>query len=94
MLKDYLSAEELDLNKIRSALKKQFDEDQNFTIDLSGVRAVSPSFAYQCFGRLYDKKSELEKLLDRIDIVNDNFNFKDKIIKAIRRRIMVLSEET
>ena len=96
MLKEYMEdiamfSPELNLNKIKNALRKQFDEDKNFTIDLNGVRAISPSFAYQCFGRLYDDKKDLEKLINRINVLNDSHNFKDKIIDAIRRRIIVLS---
>ena len=79
------------LDEIRSSLRKRFDENKDFTINLKGIRAISPSFAYQCFGCLYEDKKDLETLLDRMDVQNDVFNFKDKIQGAIRRRIAVLS---
>lgn len=78
MLKEYMEdivmpSSDLNLDRIKRALRKQFDEDQNFTIDLKGVRTISPSFAYQCFGRLYDDKKDLEKLIDRINVLKGVF---------------------
>ena len=90
-LKHILLTREGNLERTKLSLKKQFDEEKNFTIDLKKIRSVSPSFAYNCFGRLYDNKRDLEKLLDKIQVVNDKCNFKEKITNGIRRRIKILS---
>ena len=82
---------EEDLEKTRHSLREQFDKEKDFTIDLKKIRSISPSFAYNCFGRLYDNKGDLEKLLDKIQVVNDRHNFKEKIATSIRRRIKILS---
>ena len=81
----------LELDKIKESLREQFDVKNDFTVDLSGVRSISPSFAYRCFGRLYEEKEDLEKLLEKIKFKNDRHNFEKKIVDAIKRRIFILS---
>lgn len=98
MLRTYLSEEDkgmlssnCDIESMRSDLKKSFEASGKVVIDFTGVRSVSPSFAYECFGKMYDTKDNLEKLLGNIEVRNDERNLFQKVEKAIQRRIMVLS---
>ena len=90
-LKHIVLTREESLEKTKLSLRRQFDEEKNFTLDLGKIRSISPSFAYNCFGRLYDDKGDLERLLDKIQVINDKYNFKEKIANGIRRRIKILS---
>ena len=90
-LKHIVLMREEDLEKTKLSLREQFDKEKDFIIDLKEIRSISPSFAYNCFGRLYDDKGDLERLLDKIQVVNDKHNFKAKIVNGIRRRIKILS---
>ena len=81
----------IEIDSMKNDFRKMFESNGKITIDVEGIRAMSPSFAYECFGQLYESKEKLEQLLGNIEMKNDNLNFIEKIDKAIRRRIMVLS---
>lgn len=98
MLKKYLNqgdegmlSSNSNIIEIKREFQKTFEESGKVLIDFSDIRSMSPSFAYECFGQIYDTKEKLEKFLASLVMVNDNRNLGDKIIKAIQRRIMVLS---
>ena len=83
------SSSNIDL--IRQELREQFEKNETIVLDFEGVRAISPSFAYECFGQIYSEKKRLELILSKIHVVNDNLNLYEKIKKAVQRRIIVLS---
>jgi len=80
-----------DVASIRSLFRNQFEVSNKIVIDFKGIRSISPSFAYECFAHIYDEKNKLEKILENLEVENDTLGFKNKVIKAIQRRIMVLS---
>ncbi len=98
MLKEYLlegnntmTSGNLDINKIQNNIRNQFLKDGIIKLNFKDIRAISPSFAYKCFGHVFNQKKDLENLLNKLEFENDNFNFENKIKKAIKRRISVLS---
>lgn len=88
--RDMLSSN-IDIEKIQENFKNQFEKEGKIILDFKNIRAISPSFAYKCFGKMYETKPQLEKLLNNIEVINDGKNFYSKIKKAIERRLMVLS---
>jgi hypothetical protein len=54
-------------------------------IDLSGIRSLSPSLAYEVFGKLVDE-SDLKIDKSKIQFLNDERGLSDRIWDAIDRR--------
>ena len=80
-----------DTKKIGDDLKKQLEANGGIIIlDFQGLRALSPSFAYNCFGKVYDTPEGLEKLLSNIQARNDERNLFQRVTSAVQRRIGVL----
>jgi hypothetical protein len=77
-----------DADSVRGALKEHLSKYSCIIIDLSNTRSLSPSFAYNVFGKLYD---DLKEDFDtRVRFINDNRSLKVRIDDAILRRIQVL----
>ena len=83
-------------NKMNNALKVR-KEVQDYLktcdvvkIDLSGIRSLSPSFAYKAFGQLFEDPDQLDKLKNRLKFINDHLSLESRIWKAIDRRKIVL----
>ena len=53
-----------DTKKIGDDLKKQFEAcGDTIVLDFQGLRALSPSFAYNCFGKVYDTPEGTRKIV-------------------------------
>ena len=78
------------IEAIKNDLKTIFDAEGTILLDFEGIRAMSPSFAYNCFGKMYDSKDELENFLNNVEVSNDSRNIYRKIEEAVQRRIMFL----
>ena len=76
-----------DLTKLRNHLIQKLQNSNVVYIDLSNLRSLSPSFAYEVFGKLADK---LEGLEDKLKYSNDKRNLKTRILNALSRRKNVL----
>jgi len=74
-------------DKIRNALK----DSEQVTVDLSRMRSLSPSFAYQAFGLLVDEFGESTRT--RIAFENDEKQLQTRITAAIDRRLKILEAQ-
>lgn len=80
-----ISASGIDATEsVRSRILQKLEAAEILEIDLGTTRSLSPSFAYNVFGKLYDKLGDT--LLSRLDFVNDSRNLKSRIIEAVERR--------
>ncbi len=68
-----------------SDLLNKYDD---VTIDLSNMRSLSPSFAYEAIGKLFDEFGT--QLLNRLHFVNDPLDLQSRIIDAVKRRENIL----
>lgn len=75
---------------IKTRLLSYLEKYESIEIDMTDVRSVSPSFAYESFGQLYETPEKLEKLKSRLKFLNDKLNLQSSIWKAIDRRQKVL----
>lgn len=58
------------------------------TVDLARMRSLSPSFAYEAFGKLVDTYGK--DVRSRLNFINDPLNLKSRIFAAIDRRSQVI----
>lgn len=69
---------------VRERIKSLLSGSDIVKVDMLGVKSLSPSFAYNAFGHLYDTfKDKTESLLE---FENDESQLSDRIYKAISRR--------
>lgn len=74
---------------VRKLIIESLNEADALELDLANVRSLSPSFAYEVFGKLVDiYGSDVES---KIIFINDIANLKTRILDAIHRRSKVLS---
>ena len=60
-------------------------------IDFLGMRSLSPSFAYEAFGKLVDDLGET--VIKRLNFNNDTLDLKQRIQDAISRRKNVIQAQ-
>lgn len=70
--------------KILAALASEPD----VTVDMSHMRSLSPSFAYEAFGKLYDIFGD--SITTKLKFINDEKNLQQRIYSALNRRKEVL----
>lgn len=74
---------------VREILLRYFKTYQTVEIDLSSVMTLTPSFAYEAFGYLYDELRD--DAVNRLSLKNDTHSLGHRITDAIKRRRMVLT---
>jgi hypothetical protein len=74
---------------VRSRVKEALARSQDLEIDLSKLRNLSPSFAYEAFGKLVDDFGAEVK--NRFKFINDDIGLSQRILDAIERRNRVVS---
>lgn len=80
-----ISASGIDATEhVRKKILSVLDKTETLEIDLGSIRNLSPSFAYNVFGKLFDQLGD--SLLERVDFVNDVRNLKSRITEAVERR--------
>ena len=67
------------------------DNTSEVFIDMSNLESLSPSFAYEAFGKLVDDFGIVIK--ERLRFVNDDLNLSRRIIDALIRRSSVRAAE-
>ncbi|XGC81061.1 STAS-like domain-containing protein [Bdellovibrio bacteriovorus] len=73
---------------VKEMLKSALEKDAEVTLDMSNMRSLSPSFAYEAFGKLYDIFGD--SINSRLKFVNDERNLQERIYSALNRRKEVL----
>ncbi len=77
---------ELLKEKLKAALESEVQSVE--VVDLSNMRSLSPSFAYEAFGKLYDIFGE--SVVKRLKFTNDSRDLHKRILSALDRRREVL----
>lgn len=62
--------------------------EREVTLDMANMRSLSPSFAYEAFGKLYDVFGD--DIQSRLKFVNDERDLQKRIFSALDRRKEVL----
>ena len=75
--------------QLQTLIKDSLEKFQVVSIDLKSIQSISPSFAYETFGKLVDFFGA--KVEDRLRFENDPLNFQKRIFEAIRRRAQVIN---
>lgn len=70
--------------QVRTEIESILDSGKDCLIDLGDMRSLSPSFAYEVFGKLFDKYGD--SILRRINFQNDRRDLSSRIVDAIKRR--------
>jgi len=78
--------------KVREQIRAAFAKASIVKIDLGKLRSLSPSFAYEAFGKLVDEYGE--NLLQKLQFTNDQLDLKSRIVDALQRRRRVLGSQT
>ncbi len=68
---------------IRSRL---FESPLPLVFDLTGVRSLSPSFAFQAFALAFDSAAEIATARARISFINDDRELSSRVLDALNRR--------
>ena len=68
---------------VRRSLSRLLADNANLEIDLSRLKNLSPSFAFQVFGRIY--LDDDKDILAKISFKNDGRNLSSRVIAAIER---------
>lgn len=85
------SAISLSAERVRESIRTLLHKSDVVTINMCGVKSLSPSFAYNAFGHLYDTFKDQTKNLLKFE--NDEYNLSDRIYKAIDRRKFVVEDK-
>lgn len=75
-------------SKVRNEIKLALKASDKVTVDMSHLRSLSPSFAYEAFGPLVDEFGE--DVQHRLQFVNDPLRLQTRIIEAMKRRQLVI----
>lgn len=75
-------------DSLRAALRNALLSNQAIEVDLSGLRGLSPSFAYEAFGKLVDEFGA--NVLSRFLFINDQLHLEDRVRDAVSRRLEIL----
>lgn len=75
---------------IREKLLEELKEGVILEIDFINTKSLSPSFAYESFGKLADKFGE--NIFHMITFKNDSFGLSKRVTDAISRRLLVTAK--
>lgn len=76
-------------NKLKALLDESLSTHNDLVVDFLNVKSLSPSFAYEHFGKLVDKYGS--HVLSKIKFVNDPLDLGKRVVDAIQRRIRVVA---
>lgn len=90
-LKNYVSGDEATYDKIRALVAKEIKDSGSSIIDFEGQTRLSPSIAYNAFGKLVDSFGP--NVFENLTFKNDSSDLQKRIESAIARRVRVLQAE-
>jgi hypothetical protein len=73
---------------VREKVKTALIANRTVEVDLANLRSLSPSFAYEAFGKLFDEFGE--GVIERLVFTNDPRGLKSRIVNALQRRREIL----
>ena len=79
-----------DRPRIKKYLIDILRKNHELNIDMSSIRSLSPSFAYEIFGKLIDEFRE--NVVEYIHFTNDERQLSDRIKAAFDRRKLILKK--
>jgi len=99
ILKDLLDSQDVNIDasgkdkpeKIKAHFLNLLKERDSIVIDMVSMKSLSPSFAYEAFGKLFDEFGDSIKR--RLIFVNDKLKLQERIKKAIERRALMKESE-
>ena len=99
VLKDLLDSQDIYIDAsgkdkteiIKTHFLNLLKEQDNVTIDMVSMKSLSPSFAYEAFGKLFDEFGDSIK--KRLVFINDKLKLQERILKAIERRALMKESE-
>ena len=99
VLKDLLDSQDINIDAsgknrteiIKTHLLNLLKERDKVVIDMISMKSLSPSFAYEAFGKLFDEFGDSIK--KRLFFINDNLKLQERIKKAIDRRSLLKESE-
>jgi hypothetical protein len=77
------SVDEDDLIELSHLIIQKINKIDIVYVDLKNIRSLSPTFAYEAFGKLVDK---IPNVINRLRFLNDSRKLRDRILTAIQRR--------
>jgi hypothetical protein len=78
--------------KVRAEIELRLSKHPVIVIDLLNMRSLSPSFAYEVFGKLVDSLGD--GVIKRLSFVNDPMDLQSRIIEALKRRHQVVKTQS
>lgn len=73
-------------------IAETLDREGQVAVDMEGIQSLSPSFAYEAFGKLVDRfGSTVDK---KIRFENDPFSLSTRVTQALDRRKRVVEANT
>jgi hypothetical protein len=76
---------------VRAIMANLMKAHGSIQLDLSATNTLTPSFAYQAFGYLYDDFRD--EALSHLSFTNDRFQLGTRISNAIQRRKLVVDSQ-